>query len=53
MNIAYSDPEGGQPIEEVFSEEEIKVLTHLNKTLKGKTIKTQNHNNPQTTKWAT
>lgn len=53
MNIAYSDPEGGQPIEEVFSEEEIKVLTHLNKTLKGKTIKTQNHNNSQTTKWAT
>lgn len=53
MNIAYSDPEGGQPIEEVFNKEEIKVLTHLNKTLQGKTIKTQNHNNKKNTKWAT
>jgi hypothetical protein len=53
MNIAYNDPEGGQPIEEVFNEEEIKVLNHLNKTLQGKTIKTQNHNNPQKAKWAT
>lgn len=52
MNIAYSDPEEGQSIEEVFSEAEIKVLVHLNKTLQGKTIKTQNHNNPQKTKWA-
>jgi hypothetical protein len=53
MNIAYGDPEGGQPIEEVFNEEEIKVLKHLNKTLQGKTRKTQNQHNPQTTKWAT
>lgn len=52
MNIAYNDPEEGQSIEEVFSEAEIKVLIHLNKTLQGKTIKTQNHNNPLKTKWA-
>ena len=52
MNIAYSDPEGGQPIEEVFKPEEIKVLIHLNKTLQGKTRKTQNHNNPYKMKWA-
>ncbi len=45
MNIAYNEPEGGQPITEVFNEEEIKVLIHLNKTLQGKTHKTQNHNN--------
>ena len=53
MNIAYNEPEGGQPITEVFNEEEIKVLVHLNKTLQGKTHKTQNHNNPKNTKWAT
>ena len=52
MNIAYNDPEEGQCIEEVFNEEEIRVLVHLNKTLQGKTIKTQNHNNPQKSKWA-
>ncbi|RNI37313.1 IS4 family transposase [Hanamia caeni] len=52
MNIAYSDPEGGQPIKEVFSEQEIAVLTHLNKTLQGKRLKTQNHHNPDKTKWA-
>lgn len=52
MNIAYSDAEEGQLIEEVFTETEIKVLLHLNKTLQGKTIKTQNHNNPRKTKWA-
>ena len=53
MNIAYSDAEEGQPIEEVFTEAEIKVLVHLNKTLQGKTIKTQNRNNPRKTEWAT
>ena len=52
MNIAYSEPEGGQPIEEVFSGEEVKILAHLNKTLQGNTIKTQNHHPVQTTKWA-
>lgn len=52
MNIAYSDAEEGQLIEEVFTEAEIKVLVHLNKTLQGKTSKTQNHNNPRKTKWA-
>ena len=51
MNIAYSDLEEGQSIEEVFSEGEIKILIHLNTTLQGSTIKTQNHNNPRKTKW--
>ena len=53
MNIAYSQPEGGQLIEEVFTQDEIQVLTHLNKQLQGKTAKTQNNNNPGRTKWAT
>ncbi len=53
MNIAYNDPEGGQPIEEVFTPQEIEVLAHLNKKLQGKTAKTQNNNNPKKTKWAT
>lgn len=52
MNIAYSDAEEGQVIEEVFTEAEIEVLAHLNKKLQGKTVKTQNHNNPRKTKWA-
>lgn len=52
MKIAYESPEGGQPIEEVFDKEEIKVLAHLNKRLQGKTDKTKNRNDPQRTKWA-
>lgn len=31
MNIAYSQPEGGQPINEVFDEEQIKILELVNK----------------------
>jgi len=53
MNIAYNDPEGGQPIEEVFTQQEIEVLTTLNKRLQGKKAKTQNQHNPSTTAWAT
>lgn len=53
MNIAYADPEEGQPIEEVFTEEEINILELMNKKLQGKTYKLQNHNNPKRTKWAT
>lgn len=53
MNLAYNEPEGGQPIEEVFSKEEIQCMQHLNKKLQGKTLKLQNHNNPQNLKWAT
>jgi len=52
MNIAYSHPEGGQPIEEVFDEEQIEVLHKLDIKLQGKTQKLQNNNNPKTTKWA-
>lgn len=53
MNIAYSAPEEGQEIEEVFTAEEIEGLTLMNKKLQGKTYKLQNHNDPKRTKWAT
>jgi len=52
MNIAYADPEGGLPIQEVFDAEQIQVLELMNKKLQGKTIKLQNHHNPKQTKWA-
>jgi hypothetical protein len=52
MNIAYSDPEEGLLIEDVFEKEQIEVLHLLNKKLQGKTIKQQNNNNPHRTKWA-
>jgi hypothetical protein len=52
MNIAYSQPEGGQPIEEVFDEEQIEVLQKLDKKLQGKTTKLKNTSDPKTTKWA-
>lgn len=52
MNIAYSQPEGGQPIEEVFDAEQIEVLHLMNKKLQGRTIKLQNHHDPKRTKWA-
>lgn len=53
MNIAYSQPEGGQPIEEIFDPEQIEVLHKLDRKLQGNTQKLQNNNNPKTTKWAT
>ncbi len=53
MNISYSQPEGGQPIEEVFEAEQIEVLHKLDKKLKGNTLKLQNNFNPKTIKWAT
>ncbi len=52
MNIAYSQPEGGQSIEEVFDAEQIEVLHLMNKKLQGRTDKLKNHNDPKTTKWA-
>ena len=52
MNIAYADPEGGQPIEEVFDQEQIQVLHLMNEKLQGNTEKQQNLNNPETTRWA-
>lgn len=52
MNIAYADPEGGQPIEEVFDTHQIEVLRRMNRKLQGRTMKQQNHNDPKTTKWA-
>jgi hypothetical protein len=53
MNIAYDQPEGGQPIEEVFDGEQIEALHLLNGRLQGKTPKQQNRNDPAKTKWAT
>lgn len=53
MNIAYADPEGGQPIEEVFDRQQIEALHLMNIKLQGKTQKQQNLNDPKTTKWAT
>ncbi len=52
MNIAYSQPEGGQPIEEVFDEQQIEVLKLMNNKLQGKTTKLQNNHDPTRTKWA-
>ncbi len=52
MNIAYSQPEGGQPIEEVFTAEQIEALRLMNKKLQGRTNKLRNHNDPKRTKWA-
>ena len=52
MNIAYANPEGGQPIEDVLNKEQIEILGLMNTKLQGKSIKLQNHHNPQRTKWA-
>jgi len=51
MNIAYNQEEG-QPIEEVFNQEEVKALDQMNKKLAGKTEKTKNLNDPKLTTWA-
>ncbi len=53
MNMAYNDPEGGQPIQEVFSSEEIECLKHVCAKLQGKTVKLQNNNDATKLKWAT
>ena len=53
MNLAYSEPEAGQPITDVFSPEEIGCLTHINAKLQGNTDKLKNNNDPQKLKWAT
>jgi len=53
MNIAYSQPEGGQPIDQVFDAEQIEVLHKLDRKLQGNTKKLRNNFDPKTTKWAT
>lgn len=53
MNLAYNEPEGGQQLEEVFKEEDIQCMVHINKNLQGNTLKLQNQNNPDKLKWAT
>lgn len=52
MLLAY-DNEESQPIEEVFSKEEVKCLELLNKKLEGITKKTKNNNFPARLSWAT
>lgn len=52
MNIAYADPEEGQPIEEVFDMEQMEVPGLKNNRLQGKSTKLQNHHDPKRTKWA-
>lgn len=52
MNIAYNQPEGDQPLEEVLNQQEIVVLHQMNIKLQGKTLKTQNTNKPDSVKWA-
>jgi Transposase DNA-binding len=52
MNIAYHDPGQGQPLQEVFSEEEVKCLKVLEKKYGGQTKKQSNRCNPTRTKWA-
>lgn len=47
MNIAYSQPEGGQPIAEVFDAEQIEVLHKLNRKLQGNTKKLSNNFDPK------
>ena len=53
MQIAYSQPEEGQLIMDIFSEEEIEILKIINQKYQGRTAKLQNQNNPERTKWAT
>lgn len=53
MRLAYQDENEGQPINEVYSDQEIKYLQLINKKLQGSTVKQQNNYDPQRTKWAT
>jgi len=53
MNLAYNEPEGGQPIEEVFTADEVECLKIINPKLEGKTNKLHNNNDPTRAKWAT
>ena len=52
MNIAYAQPEEGQSIEDVFDEEQIRVLELMNIKLQGQGIKLKNQHNPKKVKWA-
>lgn len=52
MNIAYAEPEGVQPIGEVFDGGEIAVLEMMNTKLQGRTEELQNHHDPKKMKWA-
>lgn len=52
MNIAYAQPEEGQLIEEVFDQQQIRVLKLMNIKLQGEGIKLKNQHNPKKLKWA-
>jgi hypothetical protein len=53
MRLAYQDENEGQPIQEVYNDEEIRCLSLINRKLQGNTIKQQNVHDPTKTKWAT
>lgn len=53
MRLSYDDENEGQPIEEVYGEQEIECLRLANKKLQGKTHHLQNRYNDKRTKWAT
>jgi len=53
MNYAYSEPEGGQPMTEVFSDQEIQCLQQINERMEGTTSKLKNNNDSNKLKWAT
>lgn len=53
MRLSWDEPEGGQPIEEVFSQQEKECLNMLCKRMEGKTYKLQNQNDPKRLKWTT
>lgn len=52
MNIAYSQPEGEQLIEEVFDAEQVRVLGLMNIRMQGAGTKLKNRHNPKKVKWA-
>lgn len=53
MRLAYQDENEGQPIQEVYDEDEVRCLYLINKKLQGNTLKQQNTHDPTKTKWAT
>lgn len=53
MRLSYDDENEGQPIEEVYDQQEVECLKLANERLQGKTQLLQNKYNPTRTQWAT
>lgn len=53
MRLAYQEENEGQPIQEVYHEDEIRCLHLINQKLQGNTSRQQNRYDPKRTKWAT